>query len=171
MNTNKFCYYLMDSMNTMVQAFVLQHLVLKEIMVGVGMPRIWVILRLQMEYIGEYILEPLTITRLQFPIDSRIPSSTTDITLYPVFVMVDVNGQAKGPNCSASAMVTGWAAQCAVTTSCASKPDTFYMTVRYDGKLQVGGSMVKRILISVLTIFFQIQQRIINDMEILIIGY
>lgn len=75
----------------------------------------------------------------QFPMTALEATGTTD---YSAMVFIDVNGDTKGPNCTAGAMFGSGALiypRCASTTNCSSNPDVFVIGVRYDGKLIVGG--------------------------------
>lgn len=71
--------------------------------------------------------------------DIQFPMPPT-ASLYATKIVVDVNGS-KNPNCTAD---TGGNAApysltlCSDTSSCSSKPDTFIVGIRYDGKLQIG---------------------------------
>lgn len=78
-----------------------------------------------------------TLPNNQFPLNSAWPSTT--VAVYPDTVYIDVNGLSKGPNCTASTFASGFAPQCASTADCSSNPDIFIISVRYDGKLYVGG--------------------------------
>lgn len=71
-----------------------------------------------------------------------------NLATYPLRIVVDVNGLSNGPNCSTDNnfntlwMWTNAASykKCTVRTDCSNNPDTFIVSVRYDGKIWAGAS-------------------------------
>lgn len=72
------------------------------------------------------------------------------MNLYLTKVLVDVNGKAKGPNCSADSGIATYKPSspspdytlCSdATDPCKNKPDVFIFGIRYDGKIAIGSGV------------------------------
>lgn len=144
-STNKFCYFLTDSMNTIgtvscplisetnTASFTTADGIYCRVYMPITDVETTTLYGNSTTY-GNYVT---LANSVQFPVNA---------TQYTTKVMFDVNGTTKGPNCTAD---TGGAnvAPYSISTICSSSnstdycsgnPDNFIVGVRYDGKVQVG---------------------------------
>jgi len=152
-STLKFCYLLMDQLNTVGSSFCPADTSTGQGFFTTSDGAFWTVY-IPVDDVTNYTTYVSTnaassATSGQFPVSITAP-------LYPTKVIIDVNGPTVGTNCSADTGFSGVGtiipspfaalgitpsptyAKCAVTTSCASNPDTFVVGVRFDGKIQVG---------------------------------
>lgn len=132
---NKFCYLFFDQLNTVSGGSTTCQLTSATYPLLNG-PMI------TSDGITWWIYTPTADTTTFSATYSTSDSFPRDSTLYNTYIIIDINGTSKAPNCTADtfASVSTFLPASPTYTSGASctSPDTFIIRVRYDGKLLVG---------------------------------
>lgn len=125
--TNKFCYYLAQTLNTLGPANCSGGPSNNGVGWGAGHfittdGADWNI------YIKDSDANP----------NNQFPVSATDSVAFTTIIYIDVNGLNNNPNCTADPLHI-YQPACPSVTDCSSSPDRFTFGVRYDGKIDIGG--------------------------------
>lgn len=143
---NKFCYFLIDSLNTVssgptscLNSSQAGNSYLTNFTTSDG---IYWTLFVPIADSTTNALYAVSSTYPTYAPDSAQVEFPVNATQYTTKLILDVNGTTAGPNCTTD---TGGATAapysltlCSVTTSCASNPDKFIVGIRYDGRINVG---------------------------------